>query len=135
MPLFRPSKSESRAKQTDSCEVLRGTDSWPESESSGSMLHTAFAYLLTLISDALRPAAQFYLLPGLDDQVIDLGEVSLDTRIDVPVELLNSGSETLTVVSVTVAEVLAAKLRHGHSCCARKHGDETESSTDQWWPM
>ena len=102
------SPSQARAKQTDSCELLRGTDSWPESESSGSMLHTAFAYLLTLISHALRPAAQFYLLPGLDDQVIDLGEVSLDTRIDVPVELLNSGSETLTVVSVTVAEVLAA---------------------------
>ena len=75
------------------------------------MLHTAFAYLLTLISDALRPAAQFYLLPGLDDQVIDLGEVSLDTRIDVPVELLNSGPDTLTVIAVTVAEVLAAKRR------------------------
>ena len=108
------SPSQARAKQTDSCEVLRGTDSWPESEASGSMLYTALVYLLTLIYDALRPAAQFSLLPGLDDQVIDLGEVSLDTRVDVPVELLNSGSDTLTVVSVTVAEVLGAK--HGNSC-------------------
>ena len=95
------------------------------------MLHAAFACRLLLFVDALTPAAQFSLLPGLDDQVIDLGELSLDTRIDVPVELLNSGSETLTVVSVTVAEVLAAKLRHGHSCCARRHGVKIQSSTDQ----
>ena len=77
------------------------------------MLHAAFACRLLLFVDALTPAAHFSLLPGLDDQVIDLGELSLDTPIDVPVELLNSGSETLTVVSVTVKEVLAAKLRHG----------------------
>ena len=75
------------------------------------MLHAAFACGLLIFVDALRPAAQFSLLPGLDDQVIDLGEVSLDTRIDLPVELLNSDPETLTVVAVTVAEVLAAKRR------------------------
>ena len=98
------------------------------------MFHTAFTCGLILISDAFRPAARFSLLPGFDDQVIDLGEVSLDTRIDVPVELLNSEPEMLTVVSVTVAEVLAAKLRHGHSCCARKQGvklNHPQTNVDQ----
>ena len=78
---------------------------------SGVMLHSAFACGLLIFVDALRPAAQFSLLPGLDDQVIDLGEMSLDARIDVPVEFLNSGPDTLTVIAVTVAEVLAAKRR------------------------
>ena len=56
---------------------------------------------------AFELTENFSLLPGLDDQVIDLGAVSSDASLIVPVELRNPGPDTLTVVALTVAEVRA----------------------------
>ena len=59
--------------------------------------------------DAFEPTNHFSLLPGLDNQVIDLGSVISDARLVVPVELRNPGPETLNVVALTVAEVPSSR--------------------------